>query len=272
MLEEIKNAAAYINKIISGSPDTCIILGSGLGNLTSKIDILNSISYSDIPHFPISTVKGHKGNLIYGLLGGKEVLAFQGRFHYYEGYPMEQVVFPIRILKFLGIKNVILSNAAGGVNPSFSVGDVMVITDHINLFAENPLRGKNYDELGPRFPDMSEPYDKNLIALAKSQANELKIKTQSGIYLGTSGPTYETPAEYRFMKAIGADAVGMSTVPEVIIAKHMGMRCFALSVITDMGGSDDVEEVSHDIVLHVANEVEPKLTLLLEGMLKNMPL
>lgn len=270
MLEEIKSAVNYLQKITSTKPTIGIILGTGLGNLANKIEVEQKIAYSEIPNFPQSTVKGHSGNLIFGKLSGKNVVALQGRFHYYEGYNMQTVTFPIRVFSMLGVSKFILSNAAGGVNLNFKVGDIMVISDHINLFPDNPLRGKNYDEFGPRFPDMSEPYSKNLIKIAHQIGKELNLNLQQGVYAGTSGPTFETPAEYKYMKNIGADAVGMSTVPEVIVAKHMGKECFALSVITDLGGGPEVEEVSHDMVLDVAKEVEPKVTLLVSELLKRM--
>lgn len=270
MLEEIKEAVAYIQNKISATPEMGIVLGTGLGNLGNQIETTHVFEYKEIPNFPISTVSGHQGKLIFGSLEGMQVVALQGRFHYYEGYPMNQVTFPIRVLKLLGIQTLLLSNASGGVNQSFSVGDIMLITDHINLFPDNPLRGKNIEAFGPRFPDMSEPYDKNLLNFAQKVAVQNGIELQTGVYAGTSGPTFETPAEYKYMKAIGADAVGMSTVPEVIVARHMGLPCIAFSVITDMGGTDEIEEVSHEMVLDVATQVEPKVTNLVKQLIKNL--
>jgi len=270
MLEEIKLAVSYLQNKTSFKPEIGIILGTGLGNLANKIEVELKIPYSEIPNFPQSTVKGHKGNLIFGSLSGKKVVALQGRFHYYEGYDMQKVTFPIRVFALLGVETFILSNASGGVNSSFKVGDIMLITDHINLFPDNPLRGKNIEEFGPRFPDMSEPYSKKLISLAKSCAQKVNVSVVEGVYAGTSGPTFETPAEYKFMQAIGADAVGMSTVPEVIVAKHMQKACFAISVITDLGVGEEIEEVSHEKVLVAANEVEPKVTALISEMIKSI--
>jgi len=270
MLEEIKTAVAYLQTKTNLKPEIGIILGTGLGNLANQIEVDIKIPYGEIPNFPQSTVQGHHGNLIFGKLSGKNVLALQGRFHYYEGYNMQKVTFPIRVFALLGVETFILSNASGGVNPNFKVGDIMLINDHINLFPDNPLRGKNIDEFGPRFPDMSEPYSKRLITLAKQAAKKVNLNVVEGVYAGTSGPTFETPAEYKYMQAIGADAVGMSTVPEVIVAKHMQKTCFAISVITDLGVGEEIEEVSHEKVLVAANEVEPKVTSLISEMIKSM--
>lgn len=260
MLEEINKTVTFLQSKISQTPEFAIVLGTGLGKLANEIEQPLKIPYTNIPNFPVSTVQGHSGNLIFGKLGGKQVVAMQGRFHYYEGYNMNQVVFPIRVFKLLGINKLILSNASGGVNPTFKIGDIMIITDHINLFPDNPLRGKNINELGPRFPDMSEPYDQQFIKLLKEIGNTNNLDLKQGVYAGTSGPTFETPAEYIYMRNIGADTVGMSTVPEVIAAKHMNMRCAALSVITDIGGGPEVEQVSHELVQIEAQKAEPILT------------
>ena len=226
MLEKIKETAAFIKNKTSVKPTVGIILGTGLGGLVKEIKIIDSIPYEDIVNFPVSTVKGHSGRLILGELGGKQVVAMQGRFHFYEGYTMQQVTFPVRVMKFLGIERLFVSNASGGVNPDFEIGEIMIQDDHINLFPGNPLIGKNIEELGPRFPDMSEAYDKNMINLAKQIAAENNIRVATGCYAGLTGPTLETPSEYKYVRIIGADAVGMSTVPEVIVARHMDIPCF----------------------------------------------
>lgn len=248
-------------------PQTAIILGTGLGRLADEIVIEQEFPYSEIPNFPQSTVEGHSGKLLLGKLGGKDVLAMQGRFHFYEGYSMREVTFPVRVMYELGIQTLFVSNAAGGTNPSFSVGDIMIITDHINFFPEHPLRGKNFPT-GPRFPDMHEAYDKNLIALADTIAKEKGIKVQHGVYLGTQGPTFETPAEYRMFARLGADAVGMSTIPEVIVANHCGIKVFGVSIITDLGGFDNPVEVSHEEVQVAANKVQPLMTDIMREMIK----
>ncbi len=270
MLAKIKETADFIGSKTSVKPQIGIILGTGLGGLVNEIDIIDSIPYSDIPNFPVSTVKGHQGRLIFGKLSGKDIVAMQGRFHFYEGYTMQEATFPVRVFKHLGIQTMVVSNAAGGMNKAFSVGDIMFINDHINLMPSNPLIGKNYDELGPRFPDMSEAYDQELLSLAKQVAKDLNIKTQEGVYASVSGPTFETPAEYRYMRIIGADAVGMSTVPEVIVARHGGMRVFALSVITDLGGMEETVAVSHEEVIEAANAAEPKMTAILKEILNRI--
>lgn len=259
MLEKIKQTADYIRSKVSDIPQTAIILGTGLGALVDHIEDKQFIPYSEIPNFPISTVEGHSGNLIFGTLGNKRVMAMQGRFHFYEGYDMKQVTFPVRVMKALGIKTLFVSNAAGGMNPSFLIGDIMIINDHINLFPEHPLRGKNYNELGDRFPDMSEAYSHRLINEAKAIAKEKNIRVVEGVYVGTQGPTFETPAEYRYFHRIGGDAVGMSTVPEVIVARHGGMEVFAVSVITDLGVEGIVEKVSHEEVQKAAQQAQPKM-------------
>ena len=268
MYEKIKETTSLIKSRTGIQPQYGIILGSGLGNLASKIEVNTVIPYSEIPNFPVSTVKGHKGQLVFGYLAGKPVVAMQGRFHFYEGYTMKELSFPVRVLNDLGIKLIIISNAAGGMNPEFSVGDIMLINDHINLMPTNPLMGPNDDSLGPRFPDMSEPYNLEYIKLAEEIASAEGIKTQKGIYAGVSGPCFETPAEYRYLRIIGADAVGMSTVPEVIAARHSGLDVFAVSVITDMGIWGQTTEVSHEEVLEAAKNAEPKLTSIISGLLK----
>jgi purine-nucleoside phosphorylase len=268
MLEQIKSTAAYIQSKISFTPEVGIILGTGLGGLVKEINIKHTIPYEEIPNFPVSTVEGHSGKLIFGELGGKNVVAMQGRFHFYEGYTMQQVTFPVRVMKLLGIKNLFVSNASGGVNPNFEIGDLMIQTDHINFFPSNPLIGKNIKELGPRFPDMSEAYDKTIIAKAKQVASANNIKVQEGVYLGLSGPTFETPAEYNMVRILGADAVGMSTVPEVIVARHMDIPCFAMSIITDLGVPGKIVEVTHEEVQQVAALAEKKMTLIMKELMK----
>ena len=257
MIEKINQTAEYIRSKVADMPKTAIILGTGLGALVDHIEDKQYIPYSEIPNFPLSTVEGHSGNLIFGNLGNKRVMAMQGRFHFYEGYDMK--TFPIRVMKALGIKTLFVSNAAGGMNPEFIIGDIMIITDHINLFPEHPLRGKNYSELGPRFPDMSEAYSKRLIKQATEIAQEKGIRVMHGVYVGTQGPTFETPAEYKYFHIIGGDAVGMSTVPEVIVARHSGMEVFGVSVITDLGVEGIVEEVSHEEVQKAAQKAQPKM-------------
>lgn len=270
MLDTIKQTADYIRSQVSQMPDTAIILGSGLGALVDHIEDKTTIPYSQIPNFPISTVEGHSGNLIFGKLGNRLVMAMQGRFHYYEGYDMKQVTFPIRVMKALGISTLFVSNAAGGMNKEFRVGDVMIITDHINLFPENPLRGKNYNELGPRFPAMTEAYSHKLIDLADKIAEEKGIRVMHGVYVGTPGPTFETPAEYEYFRVIGGDAVGMSTVPEVIVANHASMQVFGVSVITDLGGKDVTEVPTHEEVQKAAENAQPKMMEIIKEMVNRM--
>ncbi len=268
MLTKIKETCDYLAKKLPGKPKTGIILGTGLGNLVTQITDKTEISYEEIPHFPISTVEGHSGKLIYGLLGGVEILAMQGRFHYYEGYDMKQVTFPVRVMKGLGIENLMVSNASGGMNPEFEIGDLMLITDHINLFPEHPLRGKNIPELGPRFPDMSEAYSVELIQKAKEIAKVKGIRVVEGVYVGTSGPTFETPAEYKYFRFIGGDAVGMSTVPEVIVANHSGMRCFGISIITDLGVPGKIVEITHEEVQQIGDKAQPLMTEIFQGLVQ----
>ncbi|MBI4931354.1 MAG: purine-nucleoside phosphorylase [Bacteroidetes bacterium] len=268
-LEQIKSTAEHIKRQISITPEVGIILGTGLGGLVKEIEIHNTLSYESIPNFPVSTVEGHSGKLIFGILGGKKVVAMQGRFHYYEGYTMHQVVFPVRVMKYLGIKTLFVSNASGGVNPGFEIGDLMIITDHINLMP-NPLIGKNLSELGVRFPDMSDAYDKDLIANAKAIAKKHNIKVQQGIYAGLTGPTLETPSEYKYMRIIGADTVGMSTVPEVIAAHHMNITCFAMSIITDVGVEGRIVKTTHEDVQRAAEKAEPLMTKIMKELVEGL--
>jgi purine-nucleoside phosphorylase len=271
MYEKIQATVAFINEKTNGfKPELGIILGTGLGGLVHEIEAEYILPYETIINFPVSTVEGHSGKLIFGKLGGKNVVAMQGRFHFYEGYGMGEVVFPVRVMKFLGIQNLFLSNASGGVNPTFEVGDLMLITDHINLFPAHPLNGKNDERFGPRFPDMSEAYDHQLLAKAKTTAAKLDIHLQEGVYVGLTGPTFETPAEYKYVRIIGGDTVGMSTVPEVIAARHMNLPCFAISVITDLGVPGKIIEVSHEEVQKVAKVAEKKMTLLMKTMIAEM--
>lgn len=258
LLEKIRQTADFLRSQVDAIPETAIILGTGLGALVDHIDDKKFIPYADIPNMPVSTVQGHSGNLIFGSLGGKPVIAMQGRFHYYEGYDMKEVTFPVRVFQALGVKTLFVSNASGGMNKEFQVGDVMVITDHINLFPENPLRGHNYEELGTRFPAMTEPYDHKLIELADRIADEKGIRLMHGVYVGVTGPTFETPSEYEYYRRIGGDCVGMSTVPEVIVAIHAGMRVFGLSVITDLGGKDVTQVPTHEEVQQAALLAQPK--------------
>ena len=269
-IDEINEAAAYLNDKILPATSIGIILGTGLGGLVAEIDIVRSIDYKDIPHFPVSTVQGHSGRLIVGRIGGVPVIAMQGRFHFYEGYQMSQVTFPARVMKVLGIKTLLVSNAAGGLNPDFKVGDVMVITDHINMFGTNPLIGPNLDEFGPRFPDMSEVYSKRLVAKALEIGANEGLDLRTGVYVGTTGPTFETPSEYKMFRLLGADAVGMSTVPEVIVAHHSGIEIFGVSIITDSGVPGEIVEVSHEEVQKVAAAAEPRMTRVISQLVKNI--
>lgn len=270
MLEKIKETADYIQLKTGFHPEIGIILGTGLGGLVKEIEIVHSLSYEAIPNFPVSTVEGHSGKLIFGKLGGKSVMAMQGRFHFYEGYTMQELTFPVRVMKALGVHTLLVSNASGGMNPDFSIGDLMIITDHINLFPDNPLIGKNFKELGPRFPDMSKTYDQELIRKATEIAVAKRIKVQHGVYAGLTGPCFETPAEYRFLRIIGADAVGMSTVPEVIVARHGDMRCFAMSIITDLGVEGKIVEVTHQDVITAAEKAEVKMTQVMKELVKTL--
>ena len=271
MLEQIDLTTKNIlNKTNHFKPQVGIILGTGLGKLVNEIKIEHEISYQEIPNFPISTVQGHNGKLIFGELNEKKVMVLQGRFHFYEGYTMQQVTFPVRIMKAMGVKTLCVSNACGGMNPSFEVGELMIIKDHINLFPTNPLIGKNFFELGPRFPDMSSAYNKEYIVLAKQIAKENNIKLSEGVYAGLTGPCFETPAEYKYLWRLGADVVGMSTVPEVIVAKHSGIDVFGISIVTDLGIEGNVQTVTHEEVQHIANLQEPKMTLILKELIKRI--
>lgn len=267
MYEKILQTAAWLKERMTTQPKTAIILGTGLGQLASEITDTYEFDYKDIPNFPVSTVEGHAGKLIFGKLGGKDILAMDGRFHYYEGYSMKEVTLPERVMYELGIKTLFVSNASGGMNPSFHIGDLMIITDHINLFPEHPLHGKNYPT-GPRFPDMHEAYDHKLVALADSIAKEKGIEVKHGVYVGVQGPTFETPSEYRMYHLLGGDAVGMSTVPEVIVARHCGIKVFGISIITDLGGFDIPVEVSHEEVQKAANGAQPKMTEIMREMIR----
>ncbi len=266
MLEQLRETVSYLQSRISVVPEVGIILGTGLGGLVNEIKIRNTIAYQDIPNFPVSTVDGHKGQLIFGTMAGREIVAMQGRFHYYEGYTMQEISFPVVVMKFLGISLLVLSNASGGINPNFEVGDIMVITDHINLMKDNPLIGRNYEEIGTRFPDMGHAYDPEMVSRAFEIAGKHGIRLQKGVYAAVSGPTYETPAEYRYIRTIGADAVGMSTVPEVIAARHMGLKCFAVSVISDLGVPGKIVEITHKHVINAASAVEPLMTRIIRDL------
>jgi purine-nucleoside phosphorylase len=270
MLSKINEAVAFIQNLYPTKPAVGIVLGSGLGSFTGEINVEKEIPYSDIPHFPVSTVEGHSGKLIFGELSGKKVVAMAGRFHYYEGYGTNEVVFPIRVMKFLGIETLLVSNAAGGTNKDWKVGDLMIIKDHISQFTPNPLVGKNLAEFGPRFPDMSEPYKKNLIDKAKAIAATKNIFLREGVYFGVTGPTFETRAEYKMIHSLGGDAVGMSTVQEVIAAVHMGLPVFAISVITDIGIRDEENTITHDEVLQAAKDAEPKLTYIFKELIAQL--
>jgi purine-nucleoside phosphorylase len=270
LMQQLEATAGFIQSKITTKANTAIILGSGLGNLSSVIEADFSIPYSEIPNFPVSTVEGHKGRLILGTLNGKKVWVMEGRFHFYEGYTAEQVVFPIRVLKLLGVENLLLSNAAGGVNKDYEVGDLMIIKDHISFFTPNPLLGKNESALGTRFPDMSEPYANTFIEKAKQIASANKIKVHEGVYVGVTGPTFETRAEYQLIKIAGGDVVGMSTVQENIAAVHCGMKVFAMSVVTDLGIREDNNVITHEEVLAAANAAEPLLTVIFSALVKEI--
>lgn len=265
-LEQLQESAQFIQEQLNLTTKTAIVLGSGLGNLTQEIQIEKALPYESIPHFPVSTVEGHSGKLIKGKLAGKEVLVMSGRFHFYEGYSALQVIFPVRVFHLLGIENLLLSNAAGSVNPTFKVGDLMIIKDHISFFTYNPLIGKNEKSLGTRFPDMSEPYAKSFINKAKEVAAKNNIDVKEGVYVAVTGPTFETRAEYQLIKAVGGDVVGMSTVQETIAAVHCGMKVFAMSVVTDIGIRDDENVITHEEVLEAAKRAEPKFTLLFKEL------
>lgn len=269
MWEQVQETVNYINEKINFTPEYGVILGSGLGSFTDEMKVEYTLPYNEIPNFPISTVQGHKGALVFGTIGDKKVVAMQGRFHFYEGYSMTEVTFPVRVMKFLGVTKLVVSNASGGVNASYQVGSIVMITDHINMTPEHPLRGKNDERFGPRFVNMSEPYSRKMIAKATALANDLNIEVHEGIYLGLQGPTFETLAEYKMVKILGADCVGMSTVPEVIVARHMDLETFGISVITDMGNEESIGTISHDEVLQAAKEAEPKVRSLIKELILN---
>jgi len=269
MLEKTKETVSFIQSKFDFVPEVGIILGTGLGGLVNEIKIQHTLDYEEIPNFPVSTVEGHHGRLIFGELGGKNIVAMQGRFHFYEGYPIQEVTFPVRVMKYLGIKNLLVSNASGGVNPDFEIGDLMIINDHINLIP-NPLIGSHNNDFGARFPDMSEPYDKILIAKAQDIAKKNHIKTQTGCYVATTGPTFETPKEYQYFRIIGGDTVGMSTTPEVIVARQMGIPVFAISIITDLGVPGKIVEVTHEEVQKVAAKAETKMTLIMKELISSL--
>ena len=269
ILQRVKNTAEFIQSKIKDKPEYGIILGTGLGGLVNEIEVSASISYDDIPDFPLSTVESHSGKLIFGKLSGKNIVAMQGRFHFYEGYSMEDIVLPVRVMKMLGIKKLFVSNACGGINPAFNKGDLCIINDHINLFPGNPLIGKNIPEFGPRFPDMSAPYDKKMIALANNICLKEGIVARNGVYVGVTGPMLETPAEYKFLRIIGADIVGMSTIPEIIAARQLSLPCFACSIVTDICYGE-ILPVTLDEIIAIANKAEPKLTTLFKSLIAQL--
>jgi len=267
VMKDLKTAVKFLKKQYKHIPEVGIVLGTGLGKFSDEIQIEEEIDYSEIPHFPISTVIGHKGKLIFGNLNGKKIVLMSGRFHFYEGYETDQVIFPIRVLKLFGIKALLLSNAAGAVNPDFKVGDLMIIKDHVSFFVRNPLIGKNMEELGTRFPDMSEPYNRQLIDIAKNAGRQLGIDLKEGVYFAVTGPTFETRAEYNVVKILGGDAVGMSTVQECITANHMSLPVFAMSVITDIGIREDDNIITHEEVLKAAKDAEPKFAAIFKEII-----
>jgi purine-nucleoside phosphorylase len=266
-MHQFSETVKFLKKQYKETPVAGIVLGSGLGNFIDEIAIEKEVAYEDIPHFPVSTVEGHKGKLVFGKLSGKTVVAMAGRFHYYEGYEAQDIVFPIRVMKLLGVQTLLLSNASGAVNPSYDVGDLMIITDHVSFFTPNPLVGKNMAEFGPRFPDMSEPYNKQLIAKAKAIARANNFEVKEGVYLAVTGPTFETKAEYKLIHVLGADVVGMSTVQESIVANHAGMQVFAMSVVTDIGNREEVDKITHEEVLEAAKQAEPKLAIIFKEII-----
>ena len=267
MWDQVQETVSYIKGKINFSPEYGVILGSGLGGFTEEIAVEYVLPYDEIPNFPVSTVQGHKGALVFGTIGTKKVVAMQGRFHFYEGYSMKEVTFPVRVMKYLGVEKLIVSNASGGVNPNYKVGSIVIIKDHINFMPEHPLRGKNDERFGPRFVNMSQPYSTGMIAKAKAIAQEFNIEIHDGVYLGLQGPTFETLAEYRMVKNLGADCVGMSTVPEVIVARHMELETFGVSIITDMGDEESIQTISHDEVLQAAKGAEPNLRKLVKELI-----
>ncbi|KGO90263.1 purine-nucleoside phosphorylase [Flavobacterium suncheonense] len=267
MWEQVQETVSYIKGKTNFTPEYGVILGSGLGGFTEDIQIEHTLPYNEIPNFPVSTVQGHKGALVFGTIQGKKVVAMQGRFHFYEGYSMKEVTFPVRVMKYLGVEKLIVSNASGGVNPNFKVGSIVIIKDHVNFMPEHPLRGKNDERFGPRFVNMSEPYSRKMMDKAKEIAASLQIEVQDGVYLGLQGPTFETLAEYKMVRAIGCDCVGMSTVPEVIVARHMELETFGISVITDMGNEESIDTITHAEVLEAAQEAEPKVRNLIKNLI-----
>ena len=269
MWNQVQETVNYIKEKTNFSPEYGVILGSGLGSFTDDIKIEFSLPYSEIPNFPISTVQGHKGALAFGTIGQKKVVAMQGRFHYYEGYSMKEVTFPVRVMKYLGVEKLIVSNASGGVNANYLVGDIVIIKDHINLMPDHPLRGINDERFGPRFVNMSEPYSRKMISKVKELAKNLHIEVKDGVYLGLQGPTFETLSEYRMVKILSADCVGMSTVPEVIVARHMNLETFGISVITDIGNEDSIGTITHAEVLEAAQKAEPKVRNLIKELILN---
>lgn len=269
MWEQVQETVNFIKSKTNFTPEYGIVLGSGLGSFTDDIQIEFTLPYDEIPNFPVSTVQGHKGALVFGTIGNKKVVAMQGRFHYYEGYSMKEVTFPIRVLKYLGIGKLIVSNASGGVNPEYKLGEIVIIKDHINFSPEHPLRGKNDERFGPRFVNMSEPYSRKMIAKAKELAQSLNIEVKDGIYFGLQGPSFETLAEYRMVRILGADCVGMSTVAEVIVARHMDLETFGVSVITDIGDEENIDSISHDEVLDAAQKAEPRVRHLIKELILN---
>ena len=269
-IKQFEETAKFLKKQYTSTPQVGIVLGSGLGNFVQEIEVEKEVAYEDIPHFPLSTVEGHKGKLIFGRLSGRIVVAMAGRFHYYEGYEAHDVVFPIRVMKLLGVQTLLLSNAAGGVNPAYKVGDIMIIKDHISFFTPNPLIGKNIATLGPRFPDMSEPYKKHLIKKAKEIAAHNKFDVKEGVYVAVTGPTFETKAEYKLIHVLGGDVVGMSTVQECIVANHMGMNVFAVSIVTDVGIREEDNIITHEEVLHAAKQAEPKLAAIFKELVASL--
>lgn len=267
MWNQVQDTVSYIKEKTSFTPEYGIILGSGLGSFTDDIKVEFTLPYHEIPNFPVSTVEGHKGALVFGTIGSKNVVAMQGRFHFYEGYSMKEVTFPVRVMKFLGISKLVVSNASGGVNSNYKVGSVIILKDQINMMPEHPLNGKNDERFGPRFVNMSEPYSRKMIQKAKLIAANLSIDIQDGVYLGLQGPTFETLAEYKMVKILGADCVGMSTVPEVIVARHMNLETFGISVITDMGNEESIDSITHEEVLEAAKGAEPKVRAIIKELI-----
>ncbi len=269
MWNKVQETSKYIKEKTNFTPEYGVILGSGLGGFTNDIQIEFTLPYNEIPNFPVSTVEGHKGALVFGTIGDKKVVAMQGRFHFYEGYDMKEVTFPVRVMKQIGVTKLVVSNASGGVNPNYKVGSIVIINDHINMMPEHPLRGKNDERFGPRFVNMSEPYSRKMIAKAKEIAASLDVNVQDGVYLGLQGPTFETLSEYKMVKSLGADCVGMSTVPEVIVARHMDLETFGISVITDMGNEESIETITHAEVLEAAQKAEPFVRNLIKNLILN---